>query len=191
MCLKIHFFRLLLTWLNWEANSQHLSRRHQREKTVVIVHEEVAEWSWCTFYGRRLRFEFPGRWNTENSWSVCRGATDTGNTTTIAWREGSVLMKETTPSGNTDDRTRGIKECRAKRKLEFQGMVEDWSPLKKRAVCIINVWGYTKILPQNLVFAIRGTKQFPKSFKTSASLRLSLLWNSSQFELLYYTTGSS
>jgi len=84
-------------------------------------------------------------------------------------------MKETTPSGNTDDRTRGIKEWRAKRKLEFQGMVEDWSPLKKRTVCIINVWGYTEILPQNLVFAIRGTKQFPKSFKTSASSRLSLL----------------
>ena len=39
MCLKIHFFRLLLMWLNWGINSQYLSRRHQREKTVVIVRE--------------------------------------------------------------------------------------------------------------------------------------------------------
>ena len=34
---------------------------HQRENTVVIVPEEVVEWSRCTFYDRRLRYEFPGR----------------------------------------------------------------------------------------------------------------------------------
>ena len=35
--LKKYFFRLVLTRLNWGVNSQYLSRRHQREKTVVIV----------------------------------------------------------------------------------------------------------------------------------------------------------
>ena len=36
--------------------------------------------------------------------------------------------KKLTQSANTDDRTCGIKEQRAKRKLEFQEMGEDWSP---------------------------------------------------------------
>ena len=67
----------------------------EREDGRDRTRSEVTEWSRCTFYGRRLRFEFPGRWNTENSWRVCKGATDTGNKTTIAWREGSVLKKET------------------------------------------------------------------------------------------------
>ena len=31
MYLKIHFFHLLLTWLNRGVNSQYLSRQHQRE----------------------------------------------------------------------------------------------------------------------------------------------------------------
>ena len=46
--------------------------------------------------------------------------------------KGRFSRKKPTQSGNTDDGTRGIKEWRAKRKLEFQGMVEDWSPPKKR-----------------------------------------------------------
>ena len=45
-------------------------------------------------YGRRLCFEFPGRWNAGSNWSVCSAATDTGNTTTIARRKRSVLTKE-------------------------------------------------------------------------------------------------
>ena len=45
--------------------------------------------------------------------------------------KGLFSQKQSTRSGNTDDRTRGIKEWRAKRKLEFQGMVEVWSPPKK------------------------------------------------------------
>ena len=32
------------------------------------------------------------------------------------------------------------KEWRAKRKLEFQGMVEDWSPPKKRETRLSQVW---------------------------------------------------
>jgi len=82
--------------------------------------------------------------------------------------KGRFSRKKPTQCGNMDDRTHGIKEWRAKRKLEFQGMVEDWSPLKKRETCLRQVW-------LNLVFAICGTKRFPKSFKTSASSRLSLL----------------
>ena len=46
--------------------------------------------------------------------------------------KGRFSQKKPTRSRNTDDRTRGIKEWRAKSKLEFQGMVEDWSPPKKR-----------------------------------------------------------
>ena len=45
--------------------------------------------------------------------------------------KGWFSRKKPTRSGNTDDRTRGLKEWRAKRKLEFQGMAEDWSPPKK------------------------------------------------------------
>ena len=57
--------------------------------------KEVAEWPRCTFYGGRLHFEFPGQWNTENIWSVFNGASDTGKTTTIAWRKRLVFTKET------------------------------------------------------------------------------------------------
>ena len=45
-----------------------------------------------------------------------------------------------TRGGNTDDRTRGTKEWRAKRKLEFQGMVEDWSTPMKRETRLSKVW---------------------------------------------------
>ena len=45
---------------------------------------------------------------------------------------GRFSQKKPTRSGNVDDRTRGIKEWRAKRKLDFKGVVEDWSPPKKR-----------------------------------------------------------
>lgn len=54
--------------------------------------------------------------------------------------KGRFSRKKPTRSGNTDDRTRGIKEWRAKRKLEFQGMVEDWSPPKKRETRLSQVW---------------------------------------------------
>ena len=48
--------------------------------------------------------------------------------------------KKPTQRSNRDDRTRGIKEWRAKRKLEFQEMVEDWSPPKKRETRLSQVW---------------------------------------------------
>lgn len=53
---------------------------------------------------------------------------------------GRFARKKPTQSGKTDDRTRGIKEWRAKRKLEFQGIVEDWSPPKKRETRLSQVW---------------------------------------------------
>ena len=49
-------------------------------------------------------------------------------------------QKKPTRSENMDDRTHGIKEWRAKRKLEFQGMVEDWSPPKKKETRLSQVW---------------------------------------------------
>ena len=61
-------------------------------------------------------------------------------------RSGNPLEVEThskwkpTRGGNTDDRTRGTKEWRAKRKLEFQGMVEDWSTPMKRETRLSQVW---------------------------------------------------
>ena len=132
ICLKIHFFRLLLTWLNWGVNSQYLSEREDgRDRT----RRESQSGHGALFYGQRLRFEFHGRRNTKNSWSVCRGATDTEKTTTIAWRKGLVLTKET-----HSRLTRGRKEWRAKRKLEFRGMVEDWSSPKKRESHLSQVW---------------------------------------------------
>ena len=67
--------------------------------------------------------------------------------------KGRFSQKKPIRSGNTADRTRGIKEWRAKRKLEFQGMIEDWSPPKKREIRLSQVW-------LNLVFTIRDTKQF-------------------------------
>jgi len=54
--------------------------------------------------------------------------------------EGQFSRKKPTPSGKMDDRTRGIKEWRTKRKLEFQGVVEDWSPLKKRETRLSQMW---------------------------------------------------
>ena len=84
-------------------------------------------------------------------------------------KKGRFSRKEPTRRGNTDDRTRGIKEWRAKRKLQFQEMVEDWSPPKKRQTRLSQVW--FKIL-----FSVYMTpSNSPKSFKTSASSRLSLL----------------
>ena len=53
---------------------------------------------------------------------------------------GRFSRKKPTPSGKTQDRTRGIKEWRAKRKLEFQGMVEDWSPPRERETRLSQVW---------------------------------------------------
>ena len=46
--------------------------------------------------------------------------------------KGRLSQKKLIQRENTDDRTRGINEWRAKRKLEFQGMIEDWFPSKKR-----------------------------------------------------------
>ena len=54
--------------------------------------------------------------------------------------KGRFSRKKPTLSGKTEDRTRGIKGWRAKRKLEFQGMVEDWSPPWKRETCLSQVW---------------------------------------------------
>ena len=66
---------------------------------------------------------------------------------------GRFSRKKPTRSENMD-RTRGIQEWRAKRKLEFQGMVEDWSPLKKRETRLSQVWFKSCF------------SQFPNSFKT-------------------------
>ena len=55
---------------------------------------------------------------------------------TVRDEKGRFSQKKPTRNGNTDNRTRG----RAKRKLEFQGMVEDWSPPKKRETCLRQVW---------------------------------------------------
>ena len=46
--------------------------------------------------------------------------------------KGQFSRKKPIGSGNWEDRTRGIKEWRAKRKSEFAGMVEDWSTTEKR-----------------------------------------------------------
>lgn len=54
--------------------------------------------------------------------------------------KGRFSRKKSTSSGKPEDRTRGIKEWRAKRKLDFQGMVEDWSPPKKRETRLSQVW---------------------------------------------------
>ena len=53
--------------------------------------------------------------------------------------KGRFSQKKPTRS-DTDDRTRGIKEWRAKRKLEYPGMVEDWFPPKRRETCLSQVW---------------------------------------------------
>jgi len=55
-------------------------------------------------------------------------------------KKGRFSRKKPTQSENMDDRTRGIKEWRAKRKLQFQGIVEDWSPPKKRETRLSQVW---------------------------------------------------
>ena len=55
-------------------------------------------------------------------------------------KTGRFSRKKPTRRANTDDRTRGIKEWKAKRKLQFQEMVEDWSPPKKRQTRLSQVW---------------------------------------------------
>ena len=54
--------------------------------------------------------------------------------------KGRFSRKKPTRSSNPDDRTRRIKEWRPKRKLEFQEMVEDWSPPKKRETRLSQMW---------------------------------------------------
>ena len=54
--------------------------------------------------------------------------------------KGRFSQKKPTRSGNTNDRTREIKEWRAKRKLEFQWMIEDCSPPKKTEIRLSQVW---------------------------------------------------
>lgn len=54
--------------------------------------------------------------------------------------KGRFSRKKRTSSGKPEDRTRGIQEWRAKRKLDFQGMVEDWSPPMKRETRLSQVW---------------------------------------------------
>ena len=55
-------------------------------------------------------------------------------------KKGRFSRKKPIQSENMDNRTRGIKEWRAKRKLEFQGIVKDWSPRKKRKTRLSQVW---------------------------------------------------
>ena len=75
---------------------------------------------------------------------------------------GRFSRRKPTRSENTY-RTRGMQEWRAKRKLDFQGMVQDWSPPKKRETRLSQVWFKSCF------------SQFPNNFKTGASSRLSLL----------------
>ena len=77
--------------------------------------------------------------------------------------KGRFSRKKATSSGKPEDRTRGITEWRAKRKLDFQGIVEDWSPPKKRETRLSQVWFKS---------CFHCTKQHPKSLCLS---RLSLL----------------
>ena len=77
--------------------------------------------------------------------------------------KGRISRKKATSSGKPEDKTRGIMEWRAKRKLDFQGMVEDWSPPKKRESRLSQVWCKS---------CFHCTKQHPKSLCLS---RLSLL----------------
>lgn len=79
--------------------------------------------------------------------------------------KGRFSRNKTMSSGKPEERTRGIKEWRAKRKLDFQGMVEDWSPPKKRETRLSQVWFKS-------CFHYTCTKQHPKSLCLS---RLSLL----------------
>lgn len=90
--LKKYFFRLSSS--EESIHSIYCAAIRERRRSWSCA-KEVAEWSRCNFYGWRLRFEFHKRWNTKNSWSVRRGATDSGKTTTIAGQKGSVLTKET------------------------------------------------------------------------------------------------
>ena len=53
--------------------------------------------------------------------------------------KGRFSREKPTRSGNTD-RTRDIKEWRAKRKLDFEELREDWSPPKKRETRLSQVW---------------------------------------------------
>ena len=82
--------------------------------------------------------------------------------------KGRFSRKKLTRRGNTEDRTRGIKEWRTKRKLEFKEMVEDWSPPKKRETRLTQVWFKSCFL------VCMAPSNSPKSFKTSALSRLSL-----------------
>ena len=79
--------------------------------------------------------------------------------------KGRFSQKKTMSSGKPEQRTRGIKEWRAKRKLDFQGMAEDWSPPKKRETRLSQVWFKS-------CFHYTCAEQHPKSLCLS---RLSLL----------------
>lgn len=159
---KIHFYRLLSSWLNWGANSQPLSHRQQRRKTVVIAYaKEVNVWSRCTFYHRRLRFEFPGRWN---GWDVCKSTTDTAKTTTIEWPKGAVFTTAThskRQQGRQDSWDIGVENKDEMIRVSRNG----WRLVAIEETSVKVRCGL------NLVFGIHNTR--------------------SQFELFYYTTGSS
>ena len=100
-------------------------------------------------------------------------------------KKGRFSQKKPTRSENTDDRTRGIKEWRAKRKLEFQGMVEYWSPPKKRETCLSQVWFKSCFrYSWHQVIHVKVLRQVVhQDFLCSK--------NCCQFEFLYFTTGSS
>ena len=100
---------------------------------------------------------------TPEAAGVCAEGQLTPETQPALRDEKGRFSRKATSSGKPEDRTRGITEWRTKRKLDFQGMVEDWSPPKKRETRLSQVWFKS---------CFHCTKQHPKSFCLS---RLSLL----------------
>ena len=116
-----------------------LSRRHQREKTVVIVREGSHRVVTVFFLWSEASLWVP--WETPKTAEESAKAQLTPETKPpLRDEKGRFSRKKPAQSGNTEDRTRGIKEWKAKRKLEFQGMVGDWSPPKKRETRLSQAW---------------------------------------------------
>ena len=55
-------------------------------------------------------------------------------------KNGRFARKKPTESVSMDKRTRGIREWRAKRKLDFVDSTEEWSPPTKRETHASQVW---------------------------------------------------
>lgn len=144
MCLKIHFFCLLLTWLNRGVNSRYLSRQRQREKTVVIVREGSRRVLTVHFLWSEASFWVPWamkRWK-QLEWLQRRDWP--GKTTTIAWRKGVGSHKRTHSKwkhGRQDSWDKGVEgkeEIRVSRNGRRLVLTEEKrNPLKSGVVWIL------------------------------------------------------